>query len=553
MQYVKLNLVQPEQRRPVEGRVGETVAVHLAKGGVQQVPHQKVPLEYQDILAFNPPAGISRQRVLIEGVAGSGKSTLAQRICHDWSTNCYAQDYKVIVHVMLRSLPMDRKLSLEDLIFTSVEDEDTVKDIAQFITTREGRGALFVFDGFDELSNEMQKKSIIRSILDGRLAPLSSFVMTTRPISAESLYHCVDRRVEISGFGKKEVKKYITEYFASSNPSAGEKLLSTLSLCPHIERLCYVPLLLLMVCYIVSLDGDSAELPRTLHQLFESLIILTLNHNLERTGQKERAGSLQDVRQLCPSFDKLIQLALEGIEKDTIIFFNLDFEVDSAFHGLFNCIATCNRCGLVSHTWHFLHLAVQEFMAALAVAKKTPEEQVTFWKQHLTLTYNKRGEFVLTQDRYHNLFLFYSGLTGLSTPGIQSMLLETLNTLMEPSISESTPLPELCTVVAESGNVQLAQSILSPCGPIVEIGQNYLNVNVAWCVSEYYKQVDGAGITIDGEYGGITIRIDGGVAGFISQLGDVSKLSKVELPFFGSVDSKLFQVNCAFTPEDQTS
>ena len=76
MQYVKLNLVQPEQRRPVEGRVGEEMAVHLAREGVQQVPHEKVPLEYQDILAFTPPTGISRRRVLIEGVAGSGKSCL---------------------------------------------------------------------------------------------------------------------------------------------------------------------------------------------------------------------------------------------------------------------------------------------------------------------------------------------------------------------------------------------------------------------------------------------------------------------------------------------
>ena len=535
MQYVKLNLVQPEQRRPVEGRVREVVSVHLAKGGVQQIPHE-MSLEYQDILTFTPPTGISRQRVLIEGVAGSGKSTLAQRICHDWSIDCYAQDYEVVVLVTLRSLPKDQqKLSLEDLIFTSVEDEHTVKEIAQFITAHKGRRALFVFDGFDELSNEMQKKSIIRSILDGRLAPQSSFVVTTRPISAESLYHCVDRRVEISGFGEEEVKKYVTEYFASSNPSAGEKLLSTLSLRPHIERLCYVPLLLLMVCYIVSLDGDSAELPRTLHQLFEYLIILTLNHNLERAGRKECARSLQDVSRLCPSFDKLTELALKGILKDTIIFSKLNFEVDSAFHGLFNCIVTRNRFGIVSCTWHFLHLAVQEYMAALAVAKKTPKEQVTFWKQHLTMKYNKEGHFVLTQDRYHAVFLFYSGLTGLSTPGIQSMLLDTLNTVVKPRISESTPLPELCAVVAESSNVQLAQSILSPCGPKVEIDGGYLeNVDVAWCMTEYFKQVDGAGIRIDGY----------DVANFlISQLGDISTLGKVELPGFHYVDGELSQVN----------
>ena len=527
MQHVRLNLVEPEEWQPDEDKADEARAVRRARRGTE---HEKVPIHYKDIL----PPGSSRLRVLIEGVPGSGKSMLAQKICHDWSVNHFAQDYEVVVKVILRSLPknQEQELSLEDLIFTSVEDKDTVQEIAQFITAHKGRGALFVFDGFDEMSNEMQKKSIIRSILDGRRIPQSSFVVTTRPISAESLYHCVDRRVEISGFGKEEVKDYVTKYFASSNPSAGKKLLLTLSLRPHIEKLCYVPLHLLMVCYIFRYNNS--ELPRTRHQLFEYLIIHILNHNLERAGRKERTRSVRDVGRLCPSFDKLTQLALKGIEKDTIIFSDLDFEVDSAFLGLFNCIATRNRFGTISCTWHFLHLAVQEFMAALAVAKKTPEEQVTFWKQHLTLNYNKWGHFVLTQDRYHTLFLFYSGLTGLNTPGIQSMLLDTLNTVVKPRIRWGTPLRELFAVVAESSNVRLARSILSPCGPTVKIDRAYLdNVDVAWCVSEYCKQVDGAGIRVD-EYG---------VANFISQLGDISTLGKVEMPQFGNVDGELSQVN----------
>ena len=539
MRHVRLNLVQPEQRRPVAGRVDKEVAVHLARGGVEQVPHVKGPLDYENILSFSPPEDISRQRVLIEGVPGSGKSTLVQRMCHDWSVGRFAQDYNLVVQVTLRSLPKDQKLNLEDLIFTSVEDEDAVKEITQFITSQKGRGVLFVFDGFDEMSNEMQEKSIIRSILDGRLTPQSSFVVTTRPISAQSLYHCVDRRVEISGFGKEEVKEYITEYFASSNPSAGRQLLMTLSLRPHIKRLCYVPLLLLMICYIVSLGGDSAELPRTLHELFELLIILTVNHNLERAGRKERAGSLQDVRRHCPSFAKLAQLALDGIERDTIIFQHLDFEVDPALLGFFNGITARNRFGIISRTSHFLHLTLQEFMAALAVAKKTPEEQVTFWKHHLTLRYNKEGRFVLAPDRYHRLFLFYSGVSGLSTPGIQSMLLDTLNTVVKPSIRDSTPLPELCEVIAESGNAQLARSILCPCGPLVRIDQGYLNdVSIAWCVGEYCKQVDGAGIRIVGSV----------VANFISQLGDVSTLVRVEVPYLDRRDGKLSHASELIVP-----
>ena len=551
MRHVRLNLVQPEQRRPVAGKVDEAVAVHLARGGVEQVPHEKVALDYKDILSFSPPAGISRQRVLIEGVPGSGKSTLVQRMCHDWSAGRFAQDYEVVVQVTLRSLPKDKKLSLEDLIFTSVGDPGTVQEVADSITAHQGQEVLFMFDGFDELSEEMREKSLVRNIINGRILPQSSFVVTTRPISPESLYHCVDRRVEISGFGEEEVEEYITEYFASSNPSAGRQLLLTLSLRPHIKRLCYVPLLLLMICYIVSLGGDSAELPRTLHELFERLIVLTVNQNLERADREEDINSLEDVRQLYPSFEKLSQLALDGIEKDTIIFSKLGFEVDPALLGLFHCIIASNLSGKTSCTWHFLHLTLQEFMAALAVTKKTPEEQVTFWKHHLTLRYSKEGRFVLADDRYRTMFLFHCGLSGLSTPGIQSMLLGTLNTVVKPSISRRTPLPELCEVIAESGNAQLARSILSPCGPTVVIDGDcldcldgdYLNddVSIAWCVGEYCKQVNGAGIGIEGQW-------FGGVTNFISQLGDVSTLVRVELPYLYRDDGKLSHASELIVP-----
>ena len=527
MEHVKLNLVQPKWQKPVAWNAEECLSEFQSGAGADGVP-----LEYEDILAFCPPNGISRQRVLIEGLAGSGKSTLVQKMCHDWSISRIAQDYKTVILVALRSLPKDHKLCLEDLILTSVGDRDIVQEVAGSIITHRGYEVLFILDGLDELSEDMRENSLVVDIIKGHILPQSSFVVTSRPISAESVRHFADRRVVVSGFGENEVEDYITKYFASSNRAAGEKLMASLSLYPHIKRLCYVPLLLMMVCYIVSHGGDSAELPHTLHQLFEYLIILTLNHNLERAGRKERTGSLEDVRRLCPSFKKLIQLALEGIEKDIIIFSELDFEVDSSFHGIFNCIVSRNRFGVIQHTWHFMHLVVQEFMAALAVTSKTPEEQVAFWKQHLILQYNKEGHFIFTQDRYHNLFLFYSGLSGLHTPGIQSMLLDTLNTVARPSIRWGTPLPELCSAIAESGNEDLALSILSPCGSTVEISRHCLkDVNVAWCVKAYCKKVDGAGIRIRDGYG---------VANFISQLGDTSSLAKVELSGLDEVDGELF-------------
>ena len=499
MQHVRLNLVQPEQRRPVAERVDKAVTVRLARGGAEQVPDVKTPIEYENILSFLPAPGTTRKRVLIEGVPGSGKSTLVQRMCHDWSVSRLAQDYEVVIQVNLRSLPKNQKLSLEDLIYTSVADKAVVQEMVDFISSNQGAHVLFVFDGYDEMSEERRQKSIISEILDGRLAPLSSFVVTTRPISAERLYHTVDRRVEICGFGDEEVEEYITKYFSSSNPSAGEQLLSALATRPSIKRLCYVPLLLLMVCFTAALSGDTPELPHTMHELYENIIILTVNYNLKRAGKKECAMTLQDVKRLCPSFDNLADLALEGIERNTIIFSNITFEVDEALHGLVNCIEVQNRNGTTTCTWHCLHLTLQEFMAGLAVAKKAPEEQVAFWRNHLTPIYNKSGQFVLAEDRYKTTFLFYCGLSGLSNPGIQRMLLDILGTVVEPTISASTPLAELCEAVSESGNEEFAHSILSVCGTTVHV-QGLNLQGVGWAVAQYCQRVEGVKVILGNKY-----------------------------------------------------
>ena len=524
MQHVRLNLVKPQQRRPVAERVNEAVTVRLARGGAEQVPDVKTQIEYENILTFSPPPGTTRKRVLIEGVPGSGKSTLVQRMCHDWSVSRFAQGYEVVIQVNLRSLPKDQKLSLEDLICTSVADKAVIQEMVDFIASNQGAHVLFVFDGYDEMSEERRQKSIISEILDGRLAPLSSFVVTTRPISTESLYHCVDRRVEICGFGDEEVEEYITKYFASSNPSAGEKLLSALATRPSTKRLCYVPLMLLMVCFTAALGGDTPELPHTMHELYENIILLTVNYNLKRAGNKERAMTLQDVKRLCPSFDKLADLALEGIEKDTIIFSNITFEIDEALHGLVNCIPAQNCFGTTTFTWHCLHLTLQEFMAGLAVAKNAPEEQVAFWRNHLIPRYDKEGRFVLAEDRYKTTFLFYCGLSGLSNPGIQRMLLDTLGKVVEPTISVFTPLAELCETVSESVNEEFAHSILSVCGTTVHM--QWLNLQgVGWTVAQYCQRVEGVRLILSDKY----MCSFSQFSNIVSQLEPVCSLAAVHL------------------------
>jgi len=524
MGYVELHLIKHHKHIPRAKPDEERSSVNLCKDGVEEVPHQKVPLKYEDIFNFPPDEDGSRRGVLVEGVPGSGKTTLVKRMCRDWANGSFAQDSKAVIQVVLRSLPKRDELTIEDMVLTSVANESVAVDIAQYVDRYDGDGVVFILDGFDELSEEMRQSSIVRDILEGRLAPKASFLITSRPISAQSLYPLVDRRIEVTGFGEEEVEKYVTDYFATSDAAVGEELISTLHSRPTIRILCFVPLLLRMVCFMASFGK---VLPRTMHELFEGLVILTVNRNLEKANRKERANSLEDVKRLCPSFMKLAQLALEGLKHDTLVFSDVPFEVDEALSGLMNCIEAQNRFGGTTRTWHFLHLTLQEYFAAYALSVAPEAEQISFWSERLLFKYTDYGEYILSVDRFQTMFLLYCGITGLgSKTGVQAMLVKAADAMFEPAIRRGSALSALCQAVGESGNRELACRIMSTCGSNIKLRLlGILPVGIPWCIEVYGQHTEELQLSIAGS-GGV---FPSDAANFLSQMKDLVTLTGLDL------------------------
>ena len=487
MDFVKLQLVEsPELKvRKAELQCAPSVVLASATGqshgikgrSISQYSRYHHPYEHErphfkgksiiclDILEYKPVQP-PRKRILLEGEPGIGKSTLTKQLCYKFAEGTFASEYKLVIRVVLRSLPSDTTLSVEDLVRsctsdvgTSLDEED-VSTLSQYITANKGKDTLFIMDGYDEFPEELQEISLVADILNGKILPQSSFIITSRPRASVPLHDKIDRRIEVSGFREEEIEQFIRKYYGESSSSVADALLARLnSTMPRIKAMCFIPLILLMTCYVNDvLDAP----PDTISDLFKSIICLTVKRHFEKNGVKMKICSFEDVLRLCPRLIKLSQLALDGVLKDVIIFHNLELSEDDHF-GLMNCISYRSAFGGVTGSYHFLHRTVQEFLAACAVKQLPAEEQRKFWKERLVLGYNKRGEFVLSDSNYEMPFLFFCGIGGLENDAVRDLLFEPLKFTNDHMFAAWTPLSEIATAVAESRNEELCPRFMEYC------------------------------------------------------------------------------------------
>ena len=222
MDFVKLQLVEsPELKmRKAELQCAPSVVLASATGQSQDIkgnfishysryhhpyeherPHFKgKSIVLQDILEYEPVRP-PKKCILLEGEPGIGKSTLTKQLCYKFAEGTFASEYKLVIRVVLRCLPSDTTLSVEDLVRSCTSDVGTSlqKEIpsllSQFISSNDGEGTLFIMDGYDEFPEEQQKRSLVADIINGKILPQSSFIITSRPRASAPLHDKIDRRI----------------------------------------------------------------------------------------------------------------------------------------------------------------------------------------------------------------------------------------------------------------------------------------------------------------------------------------------------------------------
>ena len=389
-------------------------------GKVDDILKKKVPIKLEDIFQENIKKG-KRRKVLIEGAPGCGKSTLALHICQQWAEGKLFQEYRQIVLVRLREQAVQNAKNIADIL---PQGNTIGREIEEELKACNGQEVLFIFDGWDELPKTAPGQSVIVSILDNTQLRDSSVIITSRPTSSADLHRIVNSRIEILGFTEDELQQYFAECL-ENNIKNVETLQQRIQENPVVVGSCYLPL---NASILVHLFKFAEELPNTQFGIFSSLICNCMHRHLRKSTKHKISGitSLEDLPQIIQGpFQDVCKIAYEGVMEDRIIF-DLDYNFNTL--GLLQGVESFTGCG-TSHSYNFLHLSIQELLAAFHMATNLrPSEQVEQFKQ------------LFGRARFAAVFQFYAAKTKLKSRGIQKVVVKAVKKcLAHPEITELSP------------------------------------------------------------------------------------------------------------------
>ncbi|XP_051798515.1 NLR family CARD domain-containing protein 3-like [Acanthochromis polyacanthus] len=407
-------------------------------------------IKAEDIFKGSPGRDGPIRTVMTKGVAGIGKTMLTQKLTLDWAEDKSNQDIHFMFPLTFRELNVvkERKFSLVELVHHFFSETK-----AAGISSFEDFQVVLIFDGLDEcrlpldfynnevLTDVTESTSVdvlLTNLIRGNLLPSARLWITTRPAAANQIPpDCVDMVTEIRGFTDPQKEEYLRKRFRDRKQASS--IISHMKKSRSLHIMCHIP----VFCWITALvleellrSREGGDLPRTLTEVFiHHLVVQAKVKKVKYDGGAETDPHWSpDSRRMIESLGKL---AFNQLQRGNLIFYEsdltecgIDVEAASVYSGVFTQIFKEERGLYQDKVFCFVHLSVQEFLAALHVHQTFINSGINLLEKQQQTTSNKPDPTVFYQiavdEALHSpnghLDLFLRFLLGLSLPTNQNLL-----------------------------------------------------------------------------------------------------------------------------------
>ena len=355
---------------------------------------------------------LEQKVILIEGSPGIGKTILSREITFQWANNKLLKEKLLLFLIFLRDPYLQNIQTLEHFVcyaISSAQRNSMVTAVEQYLEETSGKHCMIVFDGYDEISEEVKCNSFISKIIIRKVLKLSSLVITSRPTTSACLHGIADRRVEILGFTKEDRNRYLHQSLGGKVDEI-KTIEEYFEANPFIDSLCYIPLnMTILICLLKESIGPCTRLPKTQTEINKQFTFVTIARYLRR--HHNHILTVKFLQSLPMPYKEqlgnLAKLAFVFLGKDKIVFNDNDVASDCP-----DCVGKWGSLGLLkvveysnlledsaSFSYNFLHFSIQEFLAAFYIASLSNNKQIKILKSDFW------------NSKYLNMGIMYFGLS----------------------------------------------------------------------------------------------------------------------------------------------
>ncbi|XP_034018949.1 NACHT, LRR and PYD domains-containing protein 3-like isoform X2 [Thalassophryne amazonica] len=429
--------------------VNEEHEVRQIEAASRKTDTQQRTITCEDIFKVSADTQPPIRTVLTKGVAGIGKTVLTQKLTLDWAEGRTNQDIHFKFPFTFRELNVlkEKKFSLVELVHHFFPE---IKEAG--ICSFQHFQVLIILDGLDEcrlpldfhsnviLTDVTESSSVdvlLTNLIRRNLFPSARLWITTRPAAANQ----IPPECEVRGFTDPQKEDYFRKRFRDEEQS--RRIISHMKTSRSLHIMCHIPVFCWITATVLEdvLDSrDTPELPETLTEMYIYFLVVQ-----SKVKKVKYDGGAETDPLWNPENRKMIvslgKLAFEQLQKGNLIFYEEDLtecginiRAASVYSGVFTQIFKEERGLYQDKVFCFIHLSVQEFLAALyvhltfnqsGVNLLSKEQTISWWtkifKSELTRLHQSAVDEALKSPNGH-LDLFLRFLLGLSLQNNQTLL-----------------------------------------------------------------------------------------------------------------------------------